>query len=137
MYALFWDTLLSQNAKWHSEFTIPVVLNLTPDDYVNIGQILTHQSLQFGAFPVRLNQSSIQKSVFGHASEECTISSFLRLLPPSERECLSKSLIGQQPFPVEEVLEVLEDYSIREMPSRDNIQTILLQVAKNELVTKP
>jgi hypothetical protein len=32
---------------------------------------------------------------------------------------------------------VLEDYNIHDMPSRNNIHTIVLQVAQNELVTKP
>jgi hypothetical protein len=137
MYALFWDTLLSQNAEGDSEFTIPVVLTLTADDYVNIGKILTHQFIQFGAFPVRINQASIQQAIFGYASDECMVSSFLRLLPVRERKCLSNALLGNESFSVEDVLEVLEDYNLREMPSRNNIHTILLQVAKNEFVTKP
>ena len=137
MYALFWDTFLSQYAEGESEFTIPVLLTLTADDYINLGRILTHQFVQFGAFPVRINQASIQQAIFGHVPDECILSSFLRLLPSREKESLSNAMRGEQPFPVEEVLEVLEDYNIREMPSSNNIRTILLQVAKNELVTKP
>ena len=137
MYALFWDTLLSENAEGDSEFTVPVVLSLTTDDYVNLGKILTHQFVQFGTFPVRINQASIQQAIFGHVSDECLVSSFLRLLPLWERKCLSNALFREGPFPGEDVLEVLEDYNIRDMPSRNNIHTIVLQVAQNELVTKP
>lgn len=137
MYALFWDTLLSQYAEGDGEFTIPILLTLTAEDYTNLGRILTHQFVQFGAFPVRINQASIQQAIFGHVPDECILSSFLRLLPSREKKCLSNALLGKEPFPVEEVLEVLEDYNIREMPSSKNIRTILLQVAKNELVTKP
>lgn len=137
MYSLFWDTLLSKNAEGDGEFTVPVVLSLTTDDYVSLGKILTHQFVQFGIFPVRINQASIQQAIFGHASDECLVSSFLRLLPLRERKCLSNALFGEGPFPVVDVLEVLEDYNIRDMPSRNNIQTIVLQVAHNELVTKP
>ena len=134
MYALFWDTFLSQYAEGESEFTIPVLLTLTADDYINLGRILTHQFIQFGAFPVRINQASIQQAIFGHVSDECILSSFLRLLPSREKESLSNAMRREEPFPVE---EVLEDYNIHEMPSSNNIRTTLLQVAKNELVTKP
>ena len=85
---------------------------------------------------MRINQASIQQAIFGHASDECLVSSFLRLLPLRERKCLSNALFGEGPFPGEDVLEVLEDYNIRDMPSRNNIHTIVLQVAQNELVTK-
>ncbi len=88
MYALFWDTLLSQNAEGDSKFTIAVVLTLTVDGYVNIGKILTHQFIQFGAFPVRTNQALIQQAIFGYASDECMVSSFLRLLFTSSGEKL-------------------------------------------------
>ena len=134
MYALFWDTFLSQYAEGESEFTIPVLLTLTADDYINLGRILTHQFVQFGAFPVRINQASIQQAIFGHVPDECILSSFLCLLPSREKESLSNAMRREEPFPVK---EVLEDYNIREMPSSNNIRTILLQVAKNELVTKP
>ncbi len=135
--ALFWDTLLSQNAEGDSEFTIPVVLTLTADDYVNIGKILTHQFIQFGPFPVRINQASSQQAIFGYASDECVVSSFLCLLPLRERKCLPNALLGNELFSVEDNLKVLEDYNLRKMQSRNNIHTILLQVAKNEFVTKP
>ena len=95
MYALFWDTLLSENAEGDSEFTVPVVLSLTTDDYVNLGKILTHQFVQFGTFPVRINQASIQQAIFGHVSDECLVSSFLRHLPLRERKCLSNALFGE------------------------------------------
>ena len=137
MYALFWDKLLSENAEGDSEFTVPNVITLSTDDYVTMGKILTHQFIQFGTFPVRLNQASMHQAIFGHVSNECLISSFLHLLPPRERECLSNALAGKGPFLADEVLEVLEDYAIRQMPSQDNIHTIILQVAKNELIVKP
>ena len=137
MYALFWDKLLSEHAEGDSEFTVPNVITLSADDYITIGRILTHQFIQFGTFPVRLNQASVHQAIFSHVSDECLVSSFLHLLPPRERECLSNALAGTCPFLADEVLEVLKDYAIRQMPSQDNIHTIILQVAKNELIAKP
>ncbi|PFX18051.1 Spermidine/spermine N(1)-acetyltransferase-like protein 1 [Stylophora pistillata] len=43
----------------------------------------------------------MQHTLFGRATDECKIESFLRLLPPKERECLSRALKGEGPFPQE------------------------------------
>ena len=67
---------LSQHAEGEGEFTILVLLTLTAGDYINLGRILTHRFLQFGAFPVRINQVSIQQAIFGHVPDECILSSF-------------------------------------------------------------
>lgn len=135
-YTLFWDTLLSQ-AEGDSECTLPNDMSLSEEDYVSMGKIITHQFIQFGTFPIRINQTSTQHMLFGKADDSCKIASFLRLFPPKERDCLSCALSGHMPFPTDEVVDILEDFKgIRQMPSPSNIRDILLQVATNELITK-
>ena len=92
MYALFWDTFLSQHAEGEGEFTILVLLTLTAGDYINLGRILTHRFLQFGAFPVRINQVSIQQAISGHVPDECILSSvFIVSTFLAERESIQCS----------------------------------------------
>lgn len=135
-YTLFWDTLLSQ-AEGDSECTIPNDISLSEEDFVSMGKIITHQFIQFGTFPIRINQTSIQHLLFGKADDSCKIASFLRLFPANERDYLSRALSGHLPFPTDEVVDILEDFKgIRQMPSPSNIRDILLQVATNELINK-
>lgn len=137
VYSLFWDEFLSKQSDGHSEFTIPVGPNLSDEDYVILGRILSHQFIQCGTFPLRIAQASIQNLLTGHVSDDCKINSLLRLLPPNERECLSRALSGEGMFPKEEMIDILEDFNIRRLPSPENIKTLVLQAAVAEFITKP
>ena len=136
VYSLFWDSFLSQS-DGDSEHSIPILPNLNQEDYVSIGRILTHQFVLCGMFPVKVSQASMHHTLFGHATDECKIESFLRLLPPGERECISRALKGERPFPTGEIIDLLEDYSVRQLPTADNIKSLVLSVATAEFVTKP
>ena len=63
----------------------------------------------------------MQYTLFGHATDECKIESFLRLLPPTERECISRALKG-------EIIYLLEDYSVHRLSTADNIKSLVLSV---------
>ena len=136
VYSLFWDSFLSQS-DGNSEHSIPILPNLNQEDYVSIGRILTHQFVLCGMFPVKVSQASMHHTLFGHATDACKIESFLRLLPPRERECISRALKGERPFPTGEIIDLLEDYSVRQLPTADNIKSLVLSVATTEFVTKP
>ena len=61
---------------------------------------------------------------------------FLQLFGPKGREVLSNALSLQESFPIDDILDLLEDYGVREQPSPTNIKRILERVA-TELICKP
>ena len=136
IYSLFWTAFLSQS-DGDSKHTIPVLPDLNQEDYVSIGRILTHQYVLCGVFPVKVSQASVQQTILGNVTDECKIESFLRLLPPRERECLSRALAGDGSFPTEEKIDLFDDHNIRQLPTVDNIRSLVLFVATAEFVTKP
>ena len=136
VYSLFWEAFLT-DCDGYSEHPIPILPNLTQEDYKSIGRIITHQFLLCGTFPVKVSQACMQQSLFGKVADECKINSFLRLLPPRERDILSRALAGDVPFPTEEVIDLLEDYNVRQLPNGGNIKSIVLFVATSEFITKP
>ena len=119
-----------------SEHTIPILPNLN-QEYASIGGIVTHQYVQCDIFPVKVSQASMQKALLGNTTDECKINSFLRIQPPRDRECFSKALAGDGPFPTAEMIDLLEDHNIHELPTADNIKSLVLFVATTEFVTKP
>ena len=44
---------------------------------------------------------------------------------------------GKKPLPLEEVLEILEEYQERSLPTSSNLKEILVKIARAEFVTKP
>ena len=133
---MFWTRFLSQS-DGDNEHTIPVLPDLNQDDYVSIGRILMHQYVLCSVFPVKVSRASVQHTILGNVTDECKIESFLRLLQPTKRECLSIALAGDGSFPTEEMIDLFNDYNIRQLPTVDNIRSLVLFVATAEFVTKP
>ena len=136
VYSSFWDTFLSQS-DGDSEHMLPLLLDLSQEDYVSIGRILTHQFILCGVFPVKLSQASMQHALLGTAMDQCIVESFLALLPPNKKDCLSRALDRVGPFPRKEIIDLLDDYNLRQFPTADNIRSILIFAGTAEFVTKP
>ena len=136
-YSIFWDDLLAQKSTGDSEFTIPISPHFSCEDYESIGRMITHQFVQCASFPVRISQASIQQAVVGDVTDECLITSFLNLLPPREKELVDKAIRGNKPFPTDELMDIFEDHNINVVPSPENLKSLVVQVARNEFVTKP
>ena len=117
--------------------TLPILPNLSQEDYINIGRILTHQFLLCGVFPVKLSQASLQHAVLGTVMDQCIVESFLALLPPNEKDCFRRALDCAGPFQSEEIIDLLDDYNLRQLPTANNIRSILIFVGTTELVMKP
>lgn len=79
----------------------------------------------------------MQYTILGTATDQCKIESCLGLLPPREKDCLSRALAGVVPFPTEDIMDFLDDYNVRQFPTADNIRSIILFVATAEFATKP
>jgi len=75
--------------------------------------------------------------LFGRVSEECLLDSFLQLLPSKQRDIFAGALQGQRPFPLDEVIDILDDHNVQTLPSPENLRGIVLQIATTEFVEKP
>lgn len=137
VYSVFWDNFVYSYCEGASHFTFSVSAALSQDDFVATGRILTHQFIQTGTLPLQISEAIIRQAVVGQVSEECLIQSFLKLLHEKERGILQKALLGVQPLPTEDVIEILCDYGITAVPNTSNIKKILLQVSETELISKP
>ena len=136
VYSLFWQNFVSDNCFGSSQFAVRIVPQMS-DKYVALGRIITHQFLQCGTFPVQLARASVHHMLFGKVSEECLLDSFLQLLPPKQRDIFAGALQGQRPFPLDEVIDVLDDHNVQTLPSPENLRGIVLQIATTEFVEKP
>ena len=137
MFSVFWDRFVMLHCEGSSQFTISVTPAMQPQDYVTVGRIMTHGFVLCGSFPVQLARASLHQALFGTVSNECLLDSFLMLLPEKERETMLLGLNGTKPFPLEEIVDILDDFKETTMPSSANLRELLLKVATAEFVTKP
>jgi hypothetical protein len=136
-YSSFWDSFVSSYCEGSSNFAFSVSAAITQDNYVAMGRILTHQYIQTGTLPLQISEAAIQQAVIGKVSDECLIHSFLMLLQEKERDVLRKAMVGVDPFPTDEVLDILSEYNATTFPRANNIRNIILQLSVTELVSKP
>ena len=50
---------------------------------------------------------------------------------------MTEALAGDGIFPTEEIIDLLDDYNIRQLSTADNIKSLLLHISTSEFVTKP
>ena len=137
MYSLFWDSFTSRYCEGNEQFALMANPSLSDADYVSIGRIITHQFVLTGTFPVQVAEAQVQHAMFGQATDECVVNSFLQLLPEREHKVLAKARIGDGPFPTNEVIDILSEFSVTSYPTPENLQQILKQVSTSELIHKP
>ena len=54
--------------------------------------------------------------LFGKVSEDCLLDSFLQLPPPKQRDVFAGAAQGQRSFPLDEVIDVLDDHNVQTLP---------------------
>ena len=90
-----------------------------------------------GTFPIQLAEVQFLHALFGQVSDDRLVNSFLQILPERERQILSKAMHGKDPFPTNEIVDILSEFNASSVPSRSNLQKKLKQVSLSELIHKP
>lgn len=49
---------------------------------------------------------------------------------------MTKALTGDGAFPTEEIIDLLDDYNTCQLPTIDNVKSLLLHISTSEFVTK-
>ena len=137
LYSLFWEQFFAQNCQGDTEVALTITQHMIPDDFYTVGRIITHEFLQCGVFPVRLAKASVHHALFNEVGESELLDSFCCIHPPKQREILNKALEGRRPFPRGQLLDLLEDFKVNQLPTPDNIHQIVIRVATTEFVSKP
>ena len=86
---------------------------------------------------MRLAKVCVHQALFGCVEENCLLESFLHLLSPTESTLVSGVIYDKKPLPLDEVLDILDEYKERTFPTSDNLKATLVKVATSEFLTKP
>ena len=115
-----------------------MTVQLNKEDYKAIGKIITHMFLSSQTFQVRLSEALVHYCLLGVVSDDCLLSSFLNLLSTNDRNALLTSLEDQPPnLKREQLIDVLADYNITTLPTKENLKSIILNAARLTLISKP
>jgi len=90
-----------------------------------------------GLFPLHAQPSVHCEFIFGENAvpEETLLKSFQKYIAKDEQEIVAEALKGN--LDVDELIEVLDRFGCRKLPTQENAKDLILEVAHKEIVQKP
>lgn len=104
-----------------------------------IGRVLVFGFKEINYFPISASKAFLASCLFGEESidDEFLLSSFRFYVTSEERETFHKIRKGDSESDDDDVLEFLGNYKTFTMPIKGNINSILSELAHQELIQRP
>lgn len=114
---------------------------LSADQYILLGQIITHGYVLTGVFPILLNKSYMVAVICGEGAvgDKCVVLDFLNLLSNFERDWLERllKLCRFEADDIDFILELEDRYGMRTLPKPSNLLNIVTQMARTAILEAP
>lgn len=139
VYAAFWTDFLDCAAEG-AEMRVPI---LSPrwqeEEWKAVGRILAKGFTDQGYFPLHFAPAFTTALIFGeHAvSAELLFESLLLYLSQCQRDLIMAALIDTDSDNQDELLDLLDKMGVKEVPSKDTLKAVLLQLAHIKMIQQP
>ena len=124
VYCVFLDSFVARFCEGSRQFAVIPNLSLSDENYEALGRIITYQLVLAGTFPIQLAEVRVLHALFGQVSDDRLGNSFLQILPEREKQILSKAMDGKDPFPTNEIVDILSEFNASSVSSRSNLKKI-------------
>ena len=142
-FSAFWEIAYIKDFDGGSTYIPSVHPHTDMAHYVVLGSILAHGFVSCGFLPNRLAFPVVAHTLLGSDAfipDSIIIDSFVDFVSTYESSICREALLAKAPFTpelAESLINILSAMGCRELPTSSNIQQLLLQVARYELVSKP
>lgn len=104
-----------------------------------IARLLVYGYKAVGYFPLQLSHIFMSTCLFGddHLTRPALLDSFHSYITSEDREIFDKCVSNDFDPTNEEIIEFLSNWNCHRLPTKDNIQDILYELAHQELIQKP
>lgn len=140
VYAAFWTEILDHACEGE-DLRVPLLLpKWQEEEWKSIARILVKGFKDHGYFPCRLAPVFAITVVFGEneVTNDMLLKNLFLYVSQSERDLITTAL--NEDLSVEdkdELLDVLDRLNVTIIPTKDNLEGILLKVAHKQLIQKP
>lgn len=138
--AEFWETFYSSYTTGNHVKVPAIVHTMTSERWKAVGSVIALGYKQANYFPIELAvpfwESCINGLAFAFDSTEL-VNSFLQYVPDCERDVLELALKNFESVSTEDLMDTMECYAVRVVPTEDNLHDVLSQIAHRELVQAP
>lgn len=143
-FTLFWEKVLPIYFEGTNSYVPRISPDIEETMYTTLGRILSHGFLMVGVFPACLNKVFFTALITGreNISDPDFLEGFLDYLSYYDnlrlQEILEKcnSHVSLSDGDIDFLLEFLSEFGVSKMPNANNVETILVSVAKTELWNK-
>ena len=110
-------------------------------EWAAVARILAKGFLDLGYFPYMMSQAFIMSILFGEnsVSEDILLHNFTKYVAKDEEQVISEALKGNlgEDGDMSELLDLLDRFDCRKLPTKSNIKQIILELAHKELIQRP
>ena len=143
-FTLFWEKVLPIYFEGTNSYVPRISPDIEETMYTTLGRILSHGFLMVGVFPPSLNKVFFTALISGreNVSDLDFLEGFLDYVSYYDnlrlQEILQKcnSHVSLSDGDIDFLLEFLSEFGVSKMPNENNVETILVSVAKTELWNK-
>lgn len=135
----FWQECFTALTVGSNE-KIPFIRHdLQKKEWEAIARVLVYGYRKLKYFPLKLSHLFIASCLFGEESitPEFLLESFREYIAPEDKEVLDKCMGDAFDPNDEDTLEFLSTFKCFKLPTKDNVKTIIVELAHQELIQKP
>ncbi|KAJ8047916.1 hypothetical protein HOLleu_00033 [Holothuria leucospilota] len=106
-------------------------------EWVTVAKIMLYGWNICGYFPSQLSVSFLEISISGKIGSGNLLEDFLSYLSDQEATILKSALQDFNSYPADDITDVLDTYGCRTIPNKDNLRTLLSEIAHKEIIQAP
>ena len=143
MISAFWEIAYTKCCDGDSLLVPLMHPGLDSDIFTRLGRVLSHGYLQCGFLPLKIAFPALSTMLLGvHVSipNAFLVSAFMDSLNSYEQGLLKEGMDAKHEFSCDlqtKLVSIVSRFGGRELPTRNNIQEIVLQLAKYQFQVKP
>jgi hypothetical protein len=134
--AEFWHSFYEQ-CTIGTKFKIPILRHdFAEEEWRSVANIIVFGFKACGYFPIQLSQPFLELCLDGKPRASI-IDAFFEIIPEDEAATLKKALSDYDLVDHDELLDILQIHDTKSLPTRQNIDKILNEIAHKEIIQTP
>ena len=132
----FWEDFYEQCTTGNKAKVPCLRHDFDQEDWTSVAHVIAMGWILQDILPLRLAPSFLESCLFGLHNENMR-DEFFNFISPSERKILTEALEDFNQVDMGELIDVLSDHGCKVQVTRENIETVIDQIATTEMIQTP
>ncbi|MEW8545903.1 MAG: hypothetical protein AB2693_20465 [Candidatus Thiodiazotropha sp.] len=129
----FWNSFYAE-CTLGGTFKVPYLRHdFGEQEWNSVGKIIVFGYTRTGYFPIQLSKVFMEHCILGEIKSDLK-EAFMAFIPESDAKILKSALSDINAVENDDLLDVLEQHEVKTLPSQDNLDRIIMEIAHKELI---